>query len=201
MCYFVFYVFQTFVILRKILKRNRISLDIIYDSEIAIDFCRIISTSIYPPVSFFEERSHFGKWENNRCGSTNEFHSIGEILGNHFFVRGIFLCIRFGEFLTVSGVTDDEHIGAVAVRSWRRKSTRLQRSKRGDVGSYLVVAAACSTDFERLAVPCTRREESRLIRPFTLQAFLLLPNFPTAALSKRPQLLPSFKIREILLRN
>ena len=74
------------------------------------------------------------------------------------FCRGIFLYIyiySIREFLTVRGVTDDEHIGAVAGRSWRRKSTRLQRSKRGDVGSYLVVAAACSTDFERLAVPCT----------------------------------------------
>lgn len=77
---------------------------------------------------------------------------LGNLLQGNIFV---YIYIFDSEFLTVCGVTDDKHIGAVAGRSWRRKSTRLQRSKRGDVGSYLVVAAACSTDFERLAVPCT----------------------------------------------
>lgn len=74
-------------------------------------------------------------------------------------------------------MTDDEHIGAVAIVA-KKKHAIAERSKRGDVGAYLVVAAACSTDFERLAVRCTRREESRLIRPFTLQAFLFLFKLP-----------------------
>lgn len=66
-------------------------------------------------------------------------------------------------------MTNDEDIGAVTDGSRRRKIARWRRIERGDVEAYLVAAAACSSDFERLAVRRGSREESRLIRAFALR--------------------------------
>lgn len=169
-----------------------------YNFEIEIDFLRIADTSICPPrrVPFFEEELHFGKWENNRCRSTNEeFHSMlnsWESFAGEYFC--IYIYIRFGSF-SQSAV-------------WRMTNTLAPwQADRGEekARDCREVSEAMSglISSSRLRVPLTlndwlfpvppRREESRLIRPFTLQAFLLLSNYPTATLSKRSQLLPSFR--------